>query len=188
MTRSEINAAILAYLGRPSTSGGELDLWIMATTGKLNRALADAAANQTTATVLAADGLVQLPADLMRLNAIHRGETELRQFPISTWPIPSDGYVLHGATADVGSATEDGTEHRVEYAKAIPLPDDVIQNWVQVQFPDLYIYGALNEAAVYLRKFEQGALWSAEFAARLDEVRRHAWNQRVTIARGRGQT
>lgn len=45
-------------------------------------------------------------------------------------------------------------------------------NWVLDEAPDAYLYGALLQAAPYLRDGEGAAVWNAGYAAALDDLRR----------------
>jgi hypothetical protein len=75
------------------------------------------------------------------------------QFQI--WPIPDQQYV--------------GT---LVYSQRIPaLSDANPTNWLLEQGPDVYLYGALMQAAPYLRDTEALTLWKALFDQALEAMR-----------------
>ncbi len=54
------------------------------------------------------------------------------------------------------------------------------RRWISAYYPDLYLYGALKEAAVYLKDDQRLALWQGEFLRRLDGVQAQGWNQNIS--------
>jgi hypothetical protein len=59
-------------------------------------------------------------------------------------------------------------------------------NWLSRQFADVYQYGVLAEAAGYLRDPSNQQVWRAEFADRVERVRRQGWTSATEDAvRGR---
>jgi hypothetical protein len=51
------------------------------------------------------------------------------------------------------------------YAKLDKLSDSVATNWILSQHPDAYLYGALLQAAPYLKDDERTAVWTTLYAA-----------------------
>lgn len=60
----------------------------------------------------------------------------------------------------------------VYYAKVPALSDAAPTNWLLGEHPDVYLWGALLEACVYLEDDEQMQKYAALFAAALNDIRR----------------
>ena len=56
------------------------------------------------------------------------------------------------------------------YAKLSKLSSSVASNWLLAQAPDVYLYGALLQAAPYLQDDARIAVWSALYQAGLDQL------------------
>ena len=69
-------------------------------------------------------------------------------------PIPDGAY-----TADL-----------VYYAKLTKLSSTVATNWLLTQAPDVYLYGALLQAAPYLQDDARISVWSSLYLAGLDQL------------------
>jgi hypothetical protein len=59
----------------------------------------------------------------------------------------------------------------VYYAKLPALSDSATTNWLLTAHPDVYLWGALLEACVFLEDDEQVQKYAAMFAAALEQVR-----------------
>lgn len=62
----------------------------------------------------------------------------------------------------------------VYYAKVPALSDSATTNWLLTGHPDVYLWGALLEACVYLEDDEQAQKYAAMFSAALDDIRRNS--------------
>lgn len=69
--------------------------------------------------------------------------------------------------------TPDGeyTTELVYYSKISKLSDSVSSNWILTSHPDVYLYGALIQAAPYLKDDERVNIWSTLYAAGMDALR-----------------
>jgi len=56
------------------------------------------------------------------------------------------------------------------YAKLSKLSASVTTNWLLAQAPDVYLYGALLQAAPYLQDDARITVWSALYQAGLDQL------------------
>ena len=57
------------------------------------------------------------------------------------------------------------------YRKNIPaLGSSNQQNWLLTLAPDLYLYGSLREASIYMQNDDRVALWNGAYAAALQEL------------------
>lgn len=72
------------------------------------------------------------------------------------------------------SPAPDG-EYTIEldyYAKLSKLSGSVSTNWILESHPDAYLYGALMQAAPYLKDDERTAVWSGLYVAAIDAIQR----------------
>ena len=60
------------------------------------------------------------------------------------------------------------------YAKVPALGDAAPANWLLTEHPDVYLWGALTEASIYLEDDEQMQKYAALFAAALNDIRRNS--------------
>lgn len=56
------------------------------------------------------------------------------------------------------------------YAKIDSLSDSTTSNWLLAYAPDLYLYGALVQAAPYLKDDERIATWGQFYTAAMDDI------------------
>ena len=66
------------------------------------------------------------------------------------------------------------------YAKIESLSDTTTSNWLLAYAPDLYLYGALVQAAPYLRDDERIAVWGQFYTAAMDDI--VVADQRASVA------
>lgn len=66
------------------------------------------------------------------------------------------------------------------YAKIESLSDTTTSNWLLDYAPDLYLYGALVQAAPYLRDGERIAVWGQFYTAAMDDI--VVADQRASVA------
>lgn len=78
--------------------------------------------------------------------------------------------------------TPDGnyTGELTYYAKIESLSDTTTSNWLLAYAPDLYLYGALVQAAPYLRDDERIAVWGQFYTAVMDDI--VVADQRASVA------
>jgi hypothetical protein len=157
--------------------------------GELNRILREHPRNirRTTFTLPATnDGLLSMPYDLMQLIELRDENGNLSQFP------PDDrvgaennghAFIMRGMVAELFPAPVEDTTYTLDYFAALrPLQGDFESNWVSTYFSDLYLYGVLKEAAVYLKDDVRLAAWQQEFTRRAEGVVGQGWNQGISSA------
>lgn len=66
------------------------------------------------------------------------------------------------------------------YAKIPALSDSNTSNWLLAYAPDLYLYGALLEAAPYLKDDERLAVWSQMYISSLGDI--EVADQRASVS------
>lgn len=78
--------------------------------------------------------------------------------------------------------TPDGnyTGELTYYAKIESLSDTTTSNWLLAYAPDLYLYGALVQAAPYLRDDERISVWGQFYTAAMEDI--VVADQRASVA------
>jgi len=66
------------------------------------------------------------------------------------------------------------------YARLEPLSDAAPSNWVLLEYPDVYLYGALVHAAPYLDEDQRTGTWAALYQASVDALNRDNLMSRVS--------
>lgn len=181
-TYSELKTAVANWLNRGDLTA-RIPEFIAVSEALMSRSLRLRQMTQRdTAGVDAA--YAQPPADFLeeiKLTAMDGGES----WDIAPMPPEALAQMAHGAeTGRPRFYALVGPEFRfypvpdkaytveLTYYQAIPaLSDAAPSNWMLVQAPDAYLYGALLQAAPYLRDNEQMGIWSAGFAGALDGLR-----------------
>ena len=179
---AELQASIIATLNRTDLASVVPD-WIALAEGGFNRHLSHWRQNErATATItgrytdLPANWLSTLrvslttgPTTALRLTSwqemqeLRAGNADATGTPshyahtqgqLEVWPSPSGTF-----TADL------------VYREKVPsLSDTQTTNWVLINYPDLYLYGALLHSAPYLHEDARLATWDAIYRKAVDEV------------------
>ena len=194
MTRADLLDAVRDYLNRPSTTDATLGLWIAAVEGELNRILREHPRSQrrTMYTQDAHNPLLPLPTDLMQLIRLWVPSGPLagawRQYAPGfdddalTCPFQR-AWVARGMCVELHPVPSEDTTFALDYIAALePLVQATDSNWVSRFFGDVYVYGCLREAAVYLKDDARLAGWTAEFQRRAAEVAAQGWGQNIATA------
>lgn len=181
MTWDELLAAIRSYLDRPDLSDDDITAWIRSVEGELNRALSDHARSVRLASFRqpAGEGTLPLPPDVAQLVEVRVGGGALKQYPPTVTPSVA-GFVQYGDCLKLFPPPAEDTLCSLAYHAFLePITADGDANWVLHYFPDLYLYGALREAAVWLKDGAALGGWAAEFSRRLDGVQAQGWGQNI---------
>lgn len=150
-----------------SDLGGEIPTLIRLFEARLNRRLR-APDQEITANQSIISGNNQYPI----LSPIRQVKTVLVDNGVVDWTIAGTTVVIDPIP------TTQITLSIIGYATITPLDGvTTTSNWVLSAHPDLYLYGTLTEAAVYLRDDEHLPLWRAATDDVLEEVLRET-NQR----------
>ena len=185
MNRTDMDAAIRDYLNRPNLETATITLWIQSIEGELNRLLREHPRMilRTAYTQEAGNPILPLPVDVMQVITLRRKDTVYRQFPPSMREgakAAGDAFIAFGDCLEIFPSPSAATEFNLEYAAALkPVASDFDANWVSTYFSDIYIYGALKEAAVYLKDDARLAQWTQEFMRRVDGLLAQGWNQNI---------
>lgn len=169
-----LKTAIANWLARADLSTA-IPEFIQLAESRINRSLFVRERMQV-ASGTSTDGVIALPSDLDRIISLRvlRGG-QMR--PI--YPVPPDrdtertglaaAYSVTGSNVSL-IGTDDADYALTYYARIPALSDANSQNWLLAKEPGLYLYGALIEAAPYLKNDDRTTLWAQQFRAVLDDM------------------
>jgi|TARA_R100000005_G_C4941099_1_gene165570 hypothetical protein len=183
MTYSELKTRIASYLNRSDLTS-ELDGFIDQTEAELNRRLR-AADMVKRATATAELQYLSLPTDWLEVINVEITSNDFK--PVLQQSIES--LDVHRAANDnitgqpIFYAIVDNTmefspkpdkEYTLQltyYEKIAALSDSNTSNFVSNNHPDVYLYGALKHASLFLMEDDRAARFSALFEKALEEIR-----------------
>ena len=201
MTYDELKTQIANYLNRSDLTT-QIDIFIDTTEAELNRKVRDKdMIKRATAT---ADGqYLTLPTDWLEVVNVEitSGDfTPLFQQSIESLDIfrrandNSSGQPKYFAIVDgtLELAPIPDTSYTLQltyYGKISALSDSNTSNFVSTNHPDVYLYGALKQASIYLMEDDRVPMFAAQFELALEEMRmqqeRAAFGQGSLIPRSR---
>lgn len=178
---STLKAAIADWLARADLTS-RIPTFIQLAEARINRELR-VKSMQVQASGTATAGVIAYPTDARAIQSL---TVELGGRRHEIHPLPPEslkdvstagglpcGYVVVEDEIRLigGTGSEDYT---LTYWKAVPaLSDSASQNWLILREPGLYLYGALIEAAPYLRgRQDDLVVWSQQFRAIADGMAR----------------
>lgn len=94
--------------------------------------------------------------------------------------LPRNFTIVGGQLEVIPSPDSEYTGELTYYAKISALSDSNTSNWLLSYAPDLYLYGALIQAAPYLRDDERLAVWTNLYTAAFEDI--GVADQRATVA------
>ena len=187
MLRLELDAAIRDYLNRPKLSTATIGIWVSSVEGELNTLLnAHPRSLKRAQYIQVADNpLVPLPVDFLAIKTLMTGDDLYDQLaPDKRLTAQNEAlnggfkFILRGDCAEVFPSPVINTTFYLDYYAALtPLNVDNAENWVSKFFPDIYIYGLLKEAALYLKDRDNFSLWQQEWGNRVKVLRLQGWDQ-----------
>lgn len=184
MTKTEIIDAVKGYLNRPSLSSETIGLWIAMVEGQLNRELRNHPRNIRRGVYVQKTGnpMLPLPSLLSEIILLRGPRGVMQQWPWTARKKAEKcgGFIARGDALEVfPTPTQDTTYELDFHALLEPLLAGTDHNWISRHYPDVYVYGALKEGAVYLKDDQRLGLWQQDFATRLDGIKRQGWNQNI---------
>jgi len=181
---SELFSAVKVYLDRPNLPQADFNALLPGVEGELQRALVEHPRNisRGSYTQLAGDAFLPLPVNLVALIGLYLNSVPLAQFPADMREAAAEegGFIQKGACLELFPAPTSDTIFRMDYHATLPVLDPLTSastNWVLTLYPDLYIYGCLREAAIYLRDDQRLGIWGAEFGRRITSLVQQGWGQ-----------
>jgi hypothetical protein len=194
MTYSELKTNIANYLNRSDLTS-EIDIFIDNTEAELNRRLR--VADQVKRSIATADGqYLSLPSDWLEAINIEITSNDFR--PLMQMSIESldvyrkannniTGQPIYYAIVDntLELAPTPDAEYTLQltyFSKIDALSDSNTSNFVLASHPDIYLYGSLKHASVFLMEDERAPLFNAQFEKSLEEIRLQ--QERAEFAKG----
>lgn len=173
-TYSELQTAVAGWLHRGDMAT-RIPEFIMLAEAKINRRLRVPGMEAALSSETITDSVIPLPADFAGVKALW----------VDGYPIdPLEPQALESVLAATGQGVAtlyarqgsnlrfDGTGDvtGVYYARVPALSDAAPTNWLLSDSPDLYLFGALGEAALHIKDETRGALWQQRFETLIDEL------------------
>lgn len=188
MVYSELFSAVRTYLARPNLPEGDFAAILAGFEGDLQRALRTHDRNIVRGqfTQVANDPFIPLPVNFIGIVGLYVDGVAIPQFPADMREdAAAGGYIQKGACFEMFPTPTEDVVLRMDYYGALPplVPaEPASTNWVLTLYPDVYIYGCLREAAVYLRDDERLGQWAAELDRRMQGLVVMGWGQGVATA------
>jgi hypothetical protein len=188
MVYSELFSAVKTYLARPNLPEGDFTAILAGFEGDLQRVLRAHDRNIVRGqfTQVAGDPFIPLPVNFVGIVGLYINGVAVPQFPADMREdAAAGGYIQKGACLELFPTPTEDTVLRMDYYGVLPplVPaESVSTNWVLTLYPDVYLYGCLREAAVYLRDDERLGQWAAELDRRMQALSMTGWAQGVATA------
>lgn len=171
---STLKTAIANWLARADLTSA-IPEFIQLAESRINRSLF-IRERMTDASGTSSDGEIPLPDDFDRIVSL-RVLSGSQYRPLTAVPMDKDtqatglayAYAITGSTIRL-IGTDDADYSLTYYARVPALSDSAAQNWLLTKEPGLYLYGALIEAAPYLKDDERAMLWAQQYRAVLDDL------------------
>lgn len=181
-TYSQLQTAVQNWLHRSDVGlTNRIPEFIALTEAKFNRKLR-LATMETRVSATLDERYEDLPTDFLEMRAIEitgdsGGTLEYltpdalrNKYRASYTGIPKY-YTIIGTTIEFAPAPAGSYTMEMVYYKVIPaLSDSQTTNWMITNNPDLYLYGALLEAAPYMKNREDMPTWLALYTAAMKDV------------------
>lgn len=172
---STLKTAIANWLARADLTS-VIPEFIQLAESRINRSLF-VRERMSEASGTSADGLIPVPDDLDRVITLRvaYGSTMREIHPVTAGQDRAEagtpeGYVAIGDNFRLVGT--DDSDYTLTYFARIPaLSDANSQNWLLAKEPGLYLYGALLEAAPYLRNDDRAVLWAQQYKAVIDDLK-----------------
>lgn len=174
-------STIVSYAFRAGDAEFEamVPTFIQLTESRINRTLRVAEMEQVTDIALTG-GAGALPADYLQIRRVHAGSPSVELELVtpgwagSAYPTnyggPARHFTIVGNTIQ-SYPSSTGPLSIVYYAKIPPLTETSPTNWLLEKAPELYLYGALTEAAPYMLDDGRIQGWMTLFLGALKELR-----------------
>jgi hypothetical protein len=183
MTYSELKTNIASFLNR-SDLDSQLDLFIDQTEAELNRRLRTKEMIKR-ATATADSQYMSLPTDWLEIINVEITSNDFRPLfqqsleSLDVYRRANDNVVgqpVYFAVMDdaLELAPTPDIEYTLQltyYEKVPALSDANTSNFVSNNNPDVYLYGALKHASIFLMEDERVGLFNAQFEKALEEMR-----------------
>lgn len=131
---------------------------------------------ETSATLALTNGAAALPANFLEVRTASAGDYSLSLAPLDYAKdrLPGSGtpiyYTLSGSQITTFPSGT-GNLSLLYYAKIPNLGPGTATNWLLTDYPGVYLYGALSEAASYMMDDNRIPVWESRFADALKNLK-----------------
>ena len=180
-TYSELQTAISNWLDRPDLASIIPDFIALAE-AKFNRRLRTMEMeNRATTETIAGQTFYSLPDDALAITNIQLNtdpKTVLERYTkeqidreYATGTGQPRVFTLNANQIELAPSPDSNYELEISYYEEIPaLSDENTTNWLLDQAPDLYLYGAMMEAAPYIKDTNAMTVWTQKYEATLQRI------------------
>lgn len=190
-TYTELKTAVANWMDRTDLTARIPEFIALAEAQMFRRLRTTRSLARSTATISTSDEFSSVPTDLLEIKALKLEDssgnitdlepTTLEQ--IQAWEVDDNSAGRPRAYAITGTVSgrevwyypapdATYTATMTYYAKPAALSDSQASNWILENAPDAYLYGALLQAAPYMRDTEFAPIWNAGFDAALTSLER----------------
>jgi len=183
-TYATLQTAVKNWLDRSTTEiTSRAPEFIALAEAKMNRALRVRQMESKTSGTMSSSSLA-LPSDWVAFKSIWYETSNTRyeltnitpqeamRFDDGSTDYPT-GYYIAGSTVYFSpDSNGDYTVGYIYYQQIPALTDSNTTNWLLTAHPDAYLYGALLEAAPYLKDYPEIQLWMTAFSAVVEQIKK----------------
>lgn len=181
---SELQTSVANFLARSDLTA-QIPDFISIAEARMSRELnARSQEKRATATLVADDAFVSLPTDLRSVRLVklntspievleYYTPTKLDELYSSTATGKPRAYTIIGTEIKFAPAPDATYTAEIVYMEGVPeLSDSNATNIILTRHPDIYLYGALAAASVYLMDDQKTTLYESLFTRAIDETKR----------------
>lgn len=198
-TFSDLKSSIQNWMFDRSDLAPQCDDFIALCEADINHVLRARRQMTTAMLVLDADSQAELPADYLEFRNVTALTTPRRRLDMVTPGYADDAYPFREASCPSVFTIENGTitvlpktsaDIELDYFAKIPaLSEDEPANWLLLKLPNIYLYGSLKHAAVYIGQNERaatfGGLFNGLLQALIRDERSAVWSTGRSRVSGR---
>lgn len=183
-TFAELKTAVVNFLARSDLTD-RIPEFISMAEARMGRELETRSQEKrATATLTGGDAFVSLPTDLrsIRMVKLNTTPTEVLEYytPQKINELYSSGgsgkpraYTIIGGEIKFAPTPDSGYTAEIVYMEGVPdLSDSNTTNTILTRHPDLYLYGALSAASVYLMDDQKTQMYDSLFTRSMEELKR----------------
>lgn len=189
---ADLQASVANFLHRTDLTSVIPDFITLAET-KMYRDI-DAKLQDTVTTLSTATGIetVTLPADFINMRSLvvlstpnealdyYAPDSYFNAKPWNSAGKPSI-YTILNNTLYLQDVPDAIYSLKVVYRAKVPALATASTNWLMTNFPNVYLYGTLCEAAPYMMNDERVPLWSAKYQEAIQTVNQQDWSNAATL-------
>jgi hypothetical protein len=192
-TYSELKTTIAAWAHRTDLTSVLADFVTLAES-RINRlGLFNEMEQESTLTATISSRDIALPSGFIEPKGLwlttYGDRIPIHFLPVEQMPVYDDSgqpdyWTIDGSNIAFDRPANAAYTYVLRYTGKFTLSDASPTNWLLTNHPDVYLYAALMESAVYIRDSEQLAIWKGAFDIALQEVNdaEHRKRSMVTLS------